>query len=147
MCSSDLICDPHTGRFLSVDPALCGFFGRAEADLLCRTWQELTHPEDLATDQRLLAQLQRGELDSYRLRKRFLQPDGATIWGDLVVSCSRHADGTIHELIGQISDVTELVMKSAYLEAAASAGVVGVWDWDIVRDVITWDPEIGRAHV
>ncbi|MFN6353477.1 MAG: diguanylate cyclase domain-containing protein [Cyanobacteriota bacterium] len=36
--------------------------------------------------------------------------------------------------------VTELARKSAYREAAAMAGVVGVWDWDITNDVLTWDP-------
>ncbi|MEB3165866.1 MAG: PAS domain-containing protein [Cyanobacteriota bacterium] len=46
------LCDPLSGRFLSVNDALCAFFGRSEADLLNDTWQELTHPEDLAADQR-----------------------------------------------------------------------------------------------
>ncbi|MEB3362310.1 MAG: diguanylate cyclase [Synechococcaceae cyanobacterium] len=132
------ICDP-SGRFLSVNAALCAFFARPEADLLACTWQQLTHPEDLAADQRQAERLLRGELDNYRMRKRFLRPDGSSIWGDLVMACSRNPDGTILDLIGQISDVSELVAKAAYLEAASSAGVVGVWDWDIPRDVVTWD--------
>ncbi|MEB3165867.1 MAG: diguanylate cyclase [Cyanobacteriota bacterium] len=80
------------------------------------------------------------------MRKRFLRPDGSSIWGDLVVACSRNADGTIRDLIGQISDVSELVDKTAYLEAAASAGVVGVWDWDVPRNVLTWDPVMFRLY-
>ena len=140
------LCDPLTGRFLSVNSALCEFFERGEADLLQCTWQQLTHPDDLDTDQKLAARLHRGDLNRYRLRKRFLRADGTTIWGDLVVSCSRHPDGTIDDLIGQISDVTELVAKSAYLEAASDAGVVGVWDWDIPRDVLSWDPVMYRLY-
>ena len=140
------LCDPLSGRFLSVNAALCDFFGRREQDLLHCTWQQLTHPEDLEADRKLAAQLQRGEIDTYRLRKRFLRPDGRTIWGDLVVSCSRDADGAISDLIGQISDVTELLAKSDYLEAASSAGVVGVWDWDVPRDVLTWDAVMYRLY-
>lgn len=140
------LCDSQSGRFLSVNEALCSFFGRGETELLRCTWQELTHPDDLAADQALAAQLQRGELESYRLRKRFCRSDGSTVWGDLVVSCTRNADRTVRDLIGQITDVSELVAKTTYLEAAASAGVVGVWDWDVPRDVITWDAVMYRLY-
>lgn len=140
------LCDVQTGRFLTVNDALCRFFGRSEADTLACTLQEFTHPEDLAADRELAARLQQGELNSYRLRKRFLRSDGQSIWGDLVVSCTQNADGTLRDLIGQISDVSELVAKSAYLEAASDAGVVGVWDWDVPRDVLTWDPVMYRLY-
>jgi diguanylate cyclase (GGDEF)-like protein/PAS domain S-box-containing protein len=140
------LCDSDTGHFLSVNSALCRFFGRSESELLACTWQTLTHPEDLLADQRLANQLQHGELDSYRLRKRFLRPDGSSVWGDLVVACSRNADGTIRDLIGQISDVSELVAKSTYLAAASSAGVVGVWDWDMSRDILTSDAVTNRLY-
>ena len=132
--------DPVSGRFLKVNTALCQFFGRTDDELLHSTWQQLTHPDDLEADQHLSDQLLHGDVDHYRMRKRFLRPDGATIWGDLFVSCTRNDDGTIVDLIGQISDINELLVKSAYLEAAAQAGVVGVWDWDVVRNVLTWDP-------
>lgn len=140
------LCDPVSGHFLSVNQALCQFFARTEAELLACTWQQLTHPEDLEADQRLAEQLQRGDFDQYRLRKRFRRPDGSTIWGDLVVSCTPHADGSICDLIAQISDVSELVAKTAYLEAAADAGVVGVWDWDVKRDVLTWDAVMYKLY-
>ena len=134
------LCDPLTGRFLTVNAALCAFLGRSDAELLQCTWQDLTHREDLETDQRLAVRLHHGEFDSYRLRKRFLLRDGSSKWGDLVVACTRNRDGSIRDLIGQIADVSELVAKTAYLEAASSAGVVGIWDWDIASDVLTWDP-------
>ena len=134
------LCDPASGRFLKVNDALCQFFGRTEEELLHCTWQQLTHPDDLEADQHLIDQLLRGDVDHYRIRKRFLRPDGATNWGDLFMSCTRNDDGTIVDLIAQVSDINELLVKSAYLEAAAQAGVVGVWDWDVVRNVLTWDP-------
>lgn len=140
------LCDPNSGGFLSVNDALCAFFGRSQAELLASTWQALTHPEDLAADQLLAEQLRRGERDSYRLRKRYRRPDGSCIWGDLVMACSRHADGTVRDLIGQISDVSELVAKTAFLEAASRAGVVGVWDWDLPRDRVSWDAVMHQLY-
>ncbi len=140
------LCDPLSGRFLTVNAALCAFFGRSDAELLRCTWQDLTHPEDLEADQKLAVRLHHGEFDSYRLRKRFLLRDGSSKWGDLVVACTRDPDGSIRDLIGQIADVSELVAKTAYLEAASSAGVVGIWDWDITSDVLTWDPVMYRLY-
>lgn len=140
------LCDPISGTFLSVNGAMCSFFARSESELLACTWQQLTHPQDLATDQQLAAQLQRGDFDQYRLRKRFLRPDGSTVWGDLAVSCTRHGDGSVRDLIAQISDVSELVSQKDYLEAAADAGVVGVWDWDVPRDVLTWDAVMYKLY-
>ena len=129
-----------------MNEALCTFFGRSETDILACTWAELTHPDDLASDQELAARLQHGELDTYRVRKRFLRPDQRMIWGDLVVSCTRSADGAIRDLICQISDVSELVAKTTYLQAASDAGVVGVWDWDVATDELTWDPVMYRLY-
>ncbi|MFM7362464.1 MAG: PAS domain S-box protein [Cyanobium sp.] len=114
MCLSD----PVSGNFLSANAALCEFFERSDAELPACTWQQLTHPDDLAADQQLAARLRHDDFDQYRLRKRFLRADDSTIWGDLAVSCTRHADGSIRDLIGQISDVSELVEQAAYLQAA-----------------------------
>lgn len=140
------LCDPVSGAFLSVNDALCRFFARSESELLACTWPQLTHPEDLGTDHPLATPLQRGDCDQYRLRKRFRRPDGSTVWGDLAVSCTRDGDGTLRDLIVQISDVSELVSQKDYLEAAADAGVVGVWDWDVRRDVLTWDAVMYRLY-
>ncbi len=38
------------GGWLLVNPALCAMFDHAEDELRRLTWQELTHPDDLAAD-------------------------------------------------------------------------------------------------
>lgn len=140
------LCDPATGRFLSVNTALCDFFDRSAAELLQCSWQDLTHPDDLEADQQLADKLYKGEFNSYRLRKRFLARNGSTRWGDLAVACTRNADGSIRDLIGQIIDVSELVAKTAHLEAAASAGVIGLWEWDVPSNQVSWDTQMYRLY-
>ncbi|MEB3263760.1 MAG: diguanylate cyclase [Synechococcus sp.] len=44
----------------------------------------------------------------------------------------------------ELIDISEIVAKSDYLQAAAAAGVVGVWDWNLASDVLTWDPVMYR---
>ena len=92
------------GRFVEVNPALCRFFGRDADDLLARTWQELTHPDDLAEDLSWSHRMLAGEIDSYRLSKRYLHADGSTLYGDVVISAIRAADGRMRFSICQIVD-------------------------------------------
>ena len=43
------------GRFLQVNRALCGILGYPEEELLAKTFQDITHPEDLDADADLAA--------------------------------------------------------------------------------------------
>ncbi len=96
-----------SGQFIRVNPALCGIFARTAADLVERTWQELTHPDDLELDLSLVEQVLSGELAGYRLLKRYLRPDGEIVWGDLSVALVRESSGEPSYFISQIVDVTD----------------------------------------
>ena len=45
------------GRFLEVNPSLCGLLGYSEDELLSMTWQEITHPDDLDADLEFVRQM------------------------------------------------------------------------------------------
>src|ERR1700712_2747025 len=70
------------GRLLMVNRALCEMLGYDAETLSQRGFQELTHPEDLDADLELFDQAVVGDIDSYRLRKRYVHADGHLIWGD-----------------------------------------------------------------
>lgn len=105
------------GQFMQVNPALCAILGRDADNLLTCAWQILSHPDDRAKDEQLLEQLKAGAIASYRLRKRFLRPDGAVVWGDLAVAPIRHPDGGLQLLIKQVQDISETVLAQKELEA------------------------------
>jgi PAS domain S-box-containing protein len=95
------------GRFLRVNPALCGLTGYSEAELLAKTFQEITHPDDLQAD---LAQVDRqlaGEMRAFQIEKRYLRKDGQVIWIRLNSALVRDAQGTPLHSIGQLEDITE----------------------------------------
>jgi len=97
------------GRFLLVNPAMCQMLGRDSERMLGLTWQEITHPDDVAVGEHLWADVIAGRIPSFHLRKRYLKADGSLLWGDLSVSCVRNDDLTVHYLIAQIVDVTDRV--------------------------------------
>ena len=95
-----------TGAWLRVNARLCSFLGCDAAELLGRRFQELTHPDDLATDLGQRSRLYAGELDSYTLEKRYLHRDGRVVWGRLSVSLERDELGAPFYVIAVIEDIT-----------------------------------------
>lgn len=95
------------GRWLQANPALCELTGYNEQELLHLTFQELTHPEDLATDLELSRQLLAGELRSYQMEKRYIHKSGQIVWVLLSVSLVHDAQGHPLYFISQIQDITE----------------------------------------
>ncbi len=58
------------GRFLRVNEKLCDIVGYTRAELLARTFRDITYPEDLAVGLAQFIPLMRGESPSFSLEKR-----------------------------------------------------------------------------
>lgn len=94
------------GRFETVNPALCEFFGYDAETLKTKTWQELTAGDSLERDLRNADDMLAGRIDHYRLTKQYIHADGHLIWADLSVSCVRDARGQVEFFVSQIVDIT-----------------------------------------
>ena len=110
------LCEPHRHSFLQVNPSLCHFFERNESALLMSSWQDLTHPDDLNSDQAMARELLCGQLNSYRIRKRFLRPNGSVVWGDLSVAALRYPDCRVNGILNQIIDISDMVRSQEQLK-------------------------------
>ena len=53
------------GRWLKVNFKLCSMLGYGEAELLAKTFQDITHPDDLEVDLSFVRQLLAGEIETY----------------------------------------------------------------------------------
>ena len=95
------------GRYLQVNHSLCGILGYSEEELQALTWQEITHPDDLAASSACARKIVEGEFPKYHLEKRFLHADGHTVWASLSVSLVRDSEGEPLYFVSQIQDVTE----------------------------------------
>ena len=95
-----------TGRWIAVNRSLCELLGYQEAELLARTFAEVTHPDDLRADRIQMARLLAGAIDRYEMEKRYLRSDGEEVWGLLTRSAVRNVDGQPLYLITQVQDVT-----------------------------------------
>ena len=100
-------------RPLRVNNALCDIFGLTRLELLARTFQELTHPEDRGDDAPVMEALLSGLQKHHVREKRYVHADGHTIWAEVGVSLITAADGTPLHLVAQIQDISE---RRAHLE-------------------------------
>ncbi|HSK82886.1 MAG TPA: PAS domain S-box protein [Rubrobacter sp.] len=94
------------GVFMQVNRSLCEIFGYSEGELLTKTFQEITHPDDLQNDLVHVERLLRGEIRSYQGEKRYLHKDGLVVWALLNVSLVHDQENQPLYFISQIQDIS-----------------------------------------
>jgi diguanylate cyclase (GGDEF)-like protein/PAS domain S-box-containing protein len=94
------------GRFLSVNRALCELLGHPTDVLLSKSFQDITHPEDLDADLEYVRQVLDGAIRDYSIEKRYIDADDSVVWVLLNVSLVRDTDGRPKHFISQIQDIT-----------------------------------------
>jgi len=95
------------GRFVDANPALCQLVGYSHNELIQKTFQEITYPDDLDVDLNYARQLMAGERASYQMEKRYFHKDGHIVWTLLTGSTVRDAQGNLLYFVAQIQDITE----------------------------------------
>ena len=96
-----------TGKFTTVNDHYCEITGYAREDLLNGMhMQDMTHPDDL---QRNLEAFERLIADgtSFEIEKRYVRPDGSSVWVHNSVSAITGADGKPQAAVAVVIDVTE----------------------------------------
>lgn len=141
------------GQWLQTNKALCQFLGYQQDEFRSLTFQQLTWPEDLNKDLEQLTMLVNGDINSYSMEKRYYTRSGEVVWALLAVSLVRHPDGTPLYFIAQIEDIndlkhTEWVNKRLMerITLANEAGGIGIWEWELQPDIISWDKRMFELY-
>ena len=124
------------GAFLDVNRAACEILRRERDELLATTFAAITHHDDLEANLDVRARAIRGKVDAYQFEKRYLAPDGATIWADLSVSVVRDDRDEVQFAIAQIVDIgARRETERELAESAAQIQAVSV----VARRLLTAD--------
>ena len=127
------------GRFLRVNAALCQMLGYTEDELLALGIADVTHPDDMAADMDLLAQLLQGQRENYQLEKRNFHKNGRIVHIQLSVSLVRDDDGTPLYFVSQAQDISQ---RKAFEEALHRERELAEVTLRSIGDaVITTDPQ------
>jgi PAS domain S-box-containing protein len=112
------------GHWLKANRALCEMLGYSEEELLQLRFADITHPEDVSTDEGQVRRIAIGEIGSYHRIKRYLRKDGGVIWVSLAVSAVHDSEGAPIYFIGQVQDITrEREMEEQRAQGERQAGI------------------------
>lgn len=94
------------GSWLKVNNCLCFLVGYTEKELLGKTFQDITHPEDLEIDLEYVQKMLKGEIKTYQMEKRYFKSDGSVIWILLSVSLVKDENQQPLYFISHIQDIS-----------------------------------------
>ncbi|MBD2120048.1 sensor histidine kinase [Trichocoleus sp. FACHB-262] len=103
------------GQWLRVNQKLCDIVGYSRSELLNLTFQDITHPDDLAADLGHVHQILAGTISTFSMEKRYICKDGSTNWVNLTVSLMREATQPKY-FISVIEDISERRQAEAKLQ-------------------------------
>ncbi|OGS83650.1 MAG: hypothetical protein A2061_08680 [Gallionellales bacterium GWA2_59_43] len=105
------------GRWLRVNQRLCDILRYSREELLSKTFQNVTHPDDVELDLDYVQRILSGDIANYSIEKRYLRKGGEIVWVNLTVALVRHRDGSPNYFIAVIADITERKKTEQELQA------------------------------
>ena len=104
------------GYLIYVNEALCQLLGYSEEELLSKSCSDITHPEDKEKEYKLLEQLLSGDINNFRIEKRYITKDNQIIYSLLQLTLIRDVEGQPLHLLGQTINITEQKEKTLALQ-------------------------------
>lgn len=95
-------------RYIEPNRRLCEMLGYSTEELTRLTFEDVTHPDDVAIGLKRLDLLVAGETESVEMEKRYVRSDGSLLWGRLSVSVIRRKNGDPAYFVKQVEDITEM---------------------------------------
>ncbi|PJZ45868.1 PAS domain S-box protein [Leptospira brenneri] len=144
--------NPH-GEVIEANPIFCQWLGYSAEELKTKSISEITHPEDLKLELSFLEKLNRGNIQSFQIKKRYTSKDGSMIWAVLNKSIIRDHLGNPVYYLSQILDISESLQAemelqnlSRLLDQVAGLAKIGGWDLDIKTNKASWTNVTKRIH-
>jgi len=107
--------DPN-GRPIAMNPTLQALIGYSLQDMATRTFEEITHPDDLPIHRHHLARVEAGEIT--RFEKRYLRKTGGAVWVDMTLANFSGTESMPAGRLAVIQDITERKRAEAALRTS-----------------------------
>jgi PAS domain S-box-containing protein len=127
------------GRLLRANQTFCDMVGYSKAELERLTFQDITEPEDIGPDWRLLEETLAGQRSSYTLEKRYRHKNGQKVWVQLTVALMRTPEGEPDYFISVVQDLraqkaAEQALRTSenLLQQAQKLSRLSSWHADLV---------------
>ena len=136
------------GQWLHANRHLCDMLGYSEEELLVKTFQEITHPDDLLTSLDHARRVLLGKNQHCRLEKRYLHRDGHAVWTRRTLSLIRNFQGEIRYFFATIENLGERVQTEVarrqseeHFHRLAACAPIGIFLLDPAGHAIYTNPK------
>ena len=123
--------------------------GFSVIESLGKPFLDYVHPEDRERNNDLFMPLIKREKEYCRHEVRYLTKDGNFRWIEVFARLGLNEKDEITGTFGTLQDITlrrlseeALAQMSSRLNLALRAGGIGVWDYDVVNNVLVWDNQM-----
>ncbi|MGD9641600.1 MAG: PAS domain S-box protein [Elusimicrobiales bacterium] len=152
------IADPANGELLDCNPALCRLLGRAREELIGQNRAMLHPAADSPESKGDTFKQHLSENPDTPLEDVLLSKGGKTVPVEIRASRVRLGGGDF--ILGIFRDITErklaekeleeknreLELTAERLSVAVQAANIGIWDWDIPKNELSWDDSMYRLY-
>jgi len=95
------------GEISFANRRMAEMFGMPMEQLIGTTYPEHLHPSEKQIADARMRMIITGEIDLVSVERKYLRADGSTFWGHLSGRRQENPDGSLHTLVGIITDVTK----------------------------------------
>ncbi len=132
------------GIFLRINQRFCDIVGYSREEMLTRTFQDITHPDDLDTDVEYVRQVLADEIKTYSMEKRYFKKDGEVVWINLTVSLLREDNGKPRYFIAVVADICERKQAEEMLKISQAITHSGNWSVKPADGIVVCSDEVCR---
>ncbi len=127
------------GRFLLVNKAYSKLTGYSQKELYSDNFLSITYPDDLEWNKVVFDSLERGEINSFDINKRYIRKDGCVIWVNHHATLITSKDGAERTIFSIVRDVTAEIQAREDLDSSLEGGDLGLWHVDLEKRTIVLD--------
>jgi len=95
------------GKFLRINQKFCDLLGYTQEEMLVRTVQDITHPNDLEADLTYRRQVLSGEIQMFSMEKRYITQSGDILWVNVTISLRGSSSGKPKYFISVVQDISD----------------------------------------
>ncbi len=133
-----MVATSPTKNWIEVNDAFCAMLGYSRAELLQRTWVDITHPDDMPHSVSIWDKLQSGEWNETTFDKTYIHNSGHPVYAHVAVRAVRHADQSLDYIVLLVEDITSRKHHEDRLDRLAhildeSANEIYMFDADTLR--------------
>ena len=133
------------GSWLEVNQKLCDIVGYPREELLRWSFHDISYPDDLEDNLKLVRQVLEGDRTSYRMEKRFLNKSCEIVWSVLTVSLVRNPHGEPEYFIAVVEDISDrkraeaaLSESERFINRALDSSLAGIYIYDLERGQVDY---------